>query len=231
MSIVLVLSCEHAGMQIPKVWQPRVCIPKIVLESHRGWDPGALELTKELSKAGAVEVFCHSVTRLLIELNRSLGHPKLFSEFSKHLSGAERKLLIENLYQPYRHQVSESIRKHSAKGKTVWHISVHTFTPELDGHVREAEVGLLYDPRRPGEKQFATQWQRALRASLGSDVRVRMNYPYRGIADGFVTKLRKLFPQERYVGIELEVNQGLRSNSTQWRRIKTALRDTLENIK
>ena len=35
-----------------------------------------------------------------------------------------------------------------------------------------------------------------------------MNYPYLGKADGFTTSLRQEF-QERYIGIELELNQKL----------------------
>jgi hypothetical protein len=35
-----------------------------------------------------------------------------------------------------------------------------------------------------------------------------MNYPYLGKADGFTTSLRHQF-QERYIGIELELNQKL----------------------
>ena len=31
------------------------------------------------------------------------------------------------------------------------HVSSHSFTPELDGKVRRADVGLLYDPAPRGE--------------------------------------------------------------------------------
>ncbi len=224
----LIVTCEHGGMLIPKAWQHAVHIPKKVLASHRGWDPGALELTEELSKVGAAKVFTHSITRLLIELNRSVGHPKLFSEYSAHLDRAAKKQLIQDIYEPYRTQVTKAISGHYKKGDIIWHISVHTFTSQLDGVVRQAEVGLLYDPRRGSEKHFAMRWQRVLKDSLGADMRVRMNYPYRGTADGFVTALRKVFPHERYIGVELEVNQGLRDSTVKWRCVKNALRDTLE---
>ena len=38
-----------------------------------------------------------------------------------------------------------------ARGRRVIHISSHSFTPELDGKVRSADVGLLYHPGRHGE--------------------------------------------------------------------------------
>lgn len=228
---VLVLTCEHGGNHIPKQWKPLVSIPKDVLESHRGWDPGALELFHELEKIDHVGSYHNTTTRLLIEFNRSLGHRRLFSEYALDLADEVKCRLIEDLYRPYREAVSRAIERHYKKGTTVWHISVHTFTPVLDGVERTAEIGLLYDPQRSGEKHFATNWQEALKASLGSGYRVRMNYPYRGTADGFVTALRKSFPSDRYVGIEIEVNQGLRAKPTAWRMIKEALRSSLKGLK
>ena len=49
-----------------------------------------------------------------------------------------------------------------ASGDRVVHIASHSFTPELNGHVRTADVGMLYDPGRPGEVEFATAWLDAL---------------------------------------------------------------------
>ena len=31
------------------------------------------------------------------------------------------------------------------------HLSSHSFTPELDGKVRKADIGLIYDPARQRE--------------------------------------------------------------------------------
>ena len=88
------------------------------------------------------------------------------------------------------------------------HVAVHSFTPELDGHVRNADIGLLYDSRRPREAALCRRW-RAILARMAPDLRVRYNYPYRGNTDGLGTWLRKRHPAERYLGIEIEINQGL----------------------
>ncbi|MDP1834781.1 MAG: N-formylglutamate amidohydrolase [Chlamydiales bacterium] len=223
----LILSCEHGGNKLPSPWDKQVAIPKKVLASHRGWDIGALELTLALQRAGASQVFIHEVSRLLIELNRSLHHPKLFSEFCEKLSQDERKLLIQNIHLPYRSKVAMAIQSHYSKGKDVWHVSVHSFTPVLEGVERQAEIGILYDPAREGEKQFAKAWRDLLKNKLGDRYRIRMNYPYRGTADGFVTALRKTFHSDRYVGIELEVNQGLYRDPIRWNEMSKALQQTL----
>jgi len=36
---------------------------------------------------------------------------------------------------------------------------------------------------------------------------VRRNFPYKGCNDGFTSTLRKKFPNDAYLGIELEINQ------------------------
>jgi predicted N-formylglutamate amidohydrolase len=65
-------------------------------------------------------------------------------------------------------------------------------------------MGLLYDPHRYGEKAFA---QRLAQDLKQHNLRVRLNYPYRGTSDGLTTHCRRLFPPEQYVGLEIEVNQ------------------------
>ena len=86
------------------------------------------------------------------------------------------------------------------------HISSHSFTPELYGRVRQADVGLLYDPGRRGEAKLCAQWKESL-ARMAPDLRVRRNYPYAGKGDGLTSYLRQQFRPTAYVGIELEVNQ------------------------
>ena len=98
------------------------------------------------------------------------------------------------------------MRRVVAEGHAVVHIASHSFTPELKGHVRTADVGFLYDPRRPGEVEFSSRWFRALQ-DRRPDLRLRRNYPYLGRSDGLTFRLRREHPPERYVGIELEVNQ------------------------
>ena len=70
--------------------------------------------------------------------------------------------------------------------------------------MRNADVGILYDPRRQREAEPACRWAREIAAS---GLRVRLNYPYRGTADGLCKTLRQRLPVSAYVGVELELNQ------------------------
>jgi hypothetical protein len=57
---------------------------------------------------------------------------------------------------------------------------------------------------------------------------VRRNYPYRGVSDCLVTTLRRQFAGERYLGLEIEVNQKLpRGEPGRWRRVRRVLLDSL----
>ena len=44
-------------------------------------------------------------------------------------------------------------------------------------------------------------------ARAAPQLRVRRNYPYLGRADGLPTATRRRWPQDRYIGFELELNQ------------------------
>lgn len=201
----LILSCEHGGNDIPPAWKANFSGKESILNSHRGYDPGTdnlFDFLRPLAQFG----IRNKVSRLLIEFNRSKHHPHLFSEWSKHLSAIEKDYLIKEYYQPYRNQLISEITKLLSKEDTsVLHLSIHSFTPELNGKQRKNDIGLLFDPKRIPERDFSKQFKALLLKNKGA-YSVRFNYPYLGTADGLTTALRNIFP-ENYLGIELEINQ------------------------
>jgi len=176
-----------------------------VLASHRGWDCGALPLAREIGKGLGCAVHAATVTRLLVDLNRSADSPEVFSEYTRPLPPADREALIAEHWRPYRQAVEAAV---AAGDGPVLHLSIHTFTSVWEGRRREVDVGLLFDPGRAGE----VAWCRRLRSEIErrrAELAVRDNEPYLGVADGFTSYLRGRFPVERYLGVELEVNQRL----------------------
>jgi predicted N-formylglutamate amidohydrolase len=198
-----------------------------LLDSHRGWDVGALDLARQVAAAFGVPLYAATTTRLLVDLNRSIGHPQLFSEVTRALPRARRQNLVDRHYRPHRQVVEAEIARFVASGRRVIHVASHSFTPVLDDVPRRADVAWLYDPRRPGETAFARSWMRQL-AHLAPDLRLRRNYPYRGRGDGLTAALRRRHPDAAYVGIELEVNQSLVEQPGPWDRLKEALVDSLK---
>lgn len=203
----LILSCEHATNHLPDQYRRLLAEDIERLNTHQGYDPGALDFARLLAATLSVPLFAGSVSRLLVDLNRSrTNHRSPPIRPRNDLPLVLKQEILARYYHPYRCQVEEAIEDNLRKKKNVLHLSIHSFTPVLDGVQRSADVGFLYDPIRAGEKEFCAKWRTALAAREGR-WRLRRNYPYRGTSDGFVTALRKKFPAPRYLGVELEINQ------------------------
>jgi predicted N-formylglutamate amidohydrolase len=228
-SPALVLACEHATHRVPRRYRSLFKGRVRVLESHRGWDPGALELARSLARRFDAPLFRGVVTRLLVDLNRSLQSPTLFSEVALRLEEKERLALLARYWEPYRHAVRHCLEQNLKTGK-VLHLSVHSFTPRIRGESRQTDLGLLFDPRRTVEAGFARELRTELQRNL-PDLRIDMNEPYSGVSDGLTTTLRTEFPRTRYMGIELEVNQRFsRSDRERWRAIRRGVAKALERL-
>lgn len=202
----VLVTCEHGGNQVPEEHRALFRGRRALLSSHRAWDPGSLDLAERLAGALGASLVSSSVTRLLVDLNRSRHNPRVFSEVTRALPRTERVALLERWHLPHwgatRDALSEAVRTHGC----ALHLGIHSFTPALRGVVRKPDVALLYDPARPLERAFAVAWARELATSLDSRV-VRRNDPYRGKSDGLTTAMRRQHSASRYVGIEIEINQ------------------------
>jgi predicted N-formylglutamate amidohydrolase len=210
----LIVSCEHGGNRVPVPF--RKLLSKTLLGTHRGYDPGALSVARDIAAATRAPLFYSTVSRLLVELNRPLGHPDLF-----HLPLTEktRVELLHRYHFPYWNAVGKAARR----GGRVIHLSVHSFTPRMRGETRKVDVGLLFDPRRAPEVQFCKRWRDELHR-LSPRLRVRDNEPYPGVFPSLVDALRNELGPRRYVGIQVEVNQKFpRGDAARWRRLRRLL--------
>lgn len=224
------VTCEHGGNRIPQRYRPYFLCHEALLKTHRGYDPGALTMAQELAQKLAAPLFYSTISRLLIDLNRSIGHSRLYSEAIRKAAKSERLNILERHYFPYRRKVEAAIEEAVAQGRRVIHISSHSFTPQLDGKIRNTDIGLLYDPARPAEKELCRRWQAALMVET-QNLRVRRNYPYTGNSDGLTAHLRRLFAPEAYVGIELEINQQhVFKGGRSWRALREAIIAALHQV-
>src|SRR5258705_1054118 len=156
--LALVLSCEHGGYRVPAEYRTRFRGKTKVLQSHLGWDPGALELARAIARETNAPLLANTVSRLVVESNRSIGHPKLFSEFTRGLSRTERERALKMHYHPHRGAIEAVVRSALRPHARVVHVGVHTFPPILKGKKRTGDVGLLYDPSRKEEETFVELW-------------------------------------------------------------------------
>ena len=202
----LFVTAEHGGNDVPPDFAEIFRGRDELLESHRGWDPGSLGLATVLASRLNATLFTATVTRLLVDPNRSSYHRDVFSEVTRPLDRAARSALLDAWHRPHRDRVMNAVARAVDQGRHVLHLGIHSFTPELNGVVRKPDIAFLYDPQRPTEAKIARAWAKGVAARLPGRT-IRRNDPYRGSADGLTTTLRRMHADTSYAGIEVEVNQ------------------------
>jgi predicted N-formylglutamate amidohydrolase len=221
----VVVSCEHASFRIPPALR-HLGVAPAARRSHVAWDPGAAEIARQCAAAVGAPLHLGRWSRLVVDLNRSLDHPKLIATESfgievpgnAGLSTQEREERVRRFWWPYRRAVDADLARAMSRYGRCLHVSVHSFTPVAHGRVRPTEIGLLFDPSRRRERAVAE----ALRAFLRTDaprLAVHANRPYRGTSDGFTTHLRRAHAASRYAGVEVEVNQKLLTSRAKVERL------------
>ena len=221
----LMLTCEHASNKLPAAFKKFV--PADVQKTHRAYDIGALQVFRKLVKFAKPEFSCEGkFSRLFVDLNRTITNKSAFSEYYGKLEASDmaaaKKMKASAIayWMEYRENVEKFVAKNvnadkksvgkkgekgAASNAEVVHLGIHSFTPTLNGKVRNTDIGILYDPARPLERKYAQVIKDEIKR-LYPHMKVRFNYPYKGTSDGLTTTLRKKFGH-RYVGIEIEMNQ------------------------
>jgi predicted N-formylglutamate amidohydrolase len=202
----IIISCEHAGNYIPKPYSHLFEGKDEVLASHRGWDIGSMEVGKYVARHLEAPFFFQKVSRLLVEANRSLNNPELFSEFSVGLLEPQKKVLVDSYHHTYRLGVINEIEKAFLSYNRVIHISIHSFTPVLNGVERSVDLGVLVDESIAAEAEYAYYLKDRISVAI-PEMLTMVNIPYNGADDGFTTYLRTQYSSDKYIGVELEVNQ------------------------
>ena len=228
--VFVLLTCEHGGRDVPPDHKGRFNDAEAELASHRGYDIGALGVALRMAARLPAPVIFSTVTRLLIDLNRSINQPDAFSEFTRDLPESLRDRIVRTHYTPHRDCVTRAVQAGIGSGHNVLHIGVHSCTDVLRGVERDLDIALLFDATRDREKLFCERWIDAMRAHERG-LRYRFNEPYNGADDGLTTTLRRGLDPAAYLGIEIEVRQGMiiepRAQQATGDLLADALRDVL----
>lgn len=214
----LFLTCEHAGNKIPARYKKLFAKNQGVLRTHRGSDPGAAAIAREVAKQTRTPLYSQKISRLVVDMNRSVGSDTLLSRWTKSLPPADQQRILDEIYRPYRNLIYDEVDR-ALRNARVVHIGIHSFSPYLDPARRSCHIGILFDPR----SRFETKTAEILRDQLAlafPRLGIRMNYPYRGDGDGLTTDLRHTHPKTRYAGLELELNQAVLKKLTAAQTLK-----------
>lgn len=209
----VVVSVEHASFDLPR-WTGHLGLSEEFLRSHHGWDPGAAAVGQRLAEAFDAPLHLGEWSRLLVDLNRSCSNPRVIPSRSGHrkipgnadLDLQIRQERLDRYWRPYRMAAEKDLDEAVARHGQALHLSIHSFTPRLRGDIRRNHFGLLYCPSWKAEKAMADSLARWL---ADSRYRVRRNYPYSGLDDGFCMRMRAGRSRRRYLGMEIEINQAL----------------------
>jgi len=162
-------------------------LPASELDRHIGWDIGAEPLTRRLASRFNAPAIITSYSRLVIDCNRALSDPSCISEVSDStvvpgnadLSPTARAERAEAIYWPYHRRIALMLDGFAARGVVPAVISIHSFTPSLQGVPRPWQVGVLWDV----DQRIAAPLLRALRENEALIVGDNQPYSLRGPTD------------------------------------------------
>jgi predicted N-formylglutamate amidohydrolase len=154
----LVFFSDHAGRAIPQRLGT-LGLRQAELDQHIGWDIGIANLTRALAaELDAPAVLC-GYSRLVIDCNRRLDDPTSIAQESDRipvpgnhgLTAEDRKARAEAIFRPYHAAVAAAITGKRKAGSDPAVLSLHSFTPQMNGFSRPWHVGILWnrDPRLP----------------------------------------------------------------------------------
>lgn len=151
----LLLVCEHASASVPRRYAD-LGLTAAQRTAHIGWDPGALELAQALADALDSPLVHARHSRLLMDLNRDPQAADSIVTVSdgitipgnQQLDAAERRLRQRWLYAPFHAAIEDLAQARAARGLGSVLVSIHSFTPVLQGAARPWQIGVLSDRDR-----------------------------------------------------------------------------------
>lgn len=176
-----VLICDHAGRAIPKALG-NLGLDDSALWRHIAWDIGIADVTRQLARSLDAPAVLSGYSRLVIDCNRRLGNPSSIPQESdgvevpgnRGLTPEDRQARAAACFDPYHGAVGRLIDGRRRAGIVPALVSMHSFTPVMNGFERPWHVGILWN--RDG--RLPVPLLRRLAAE--SDICVGDNEPYTG---------------------------------------------------
>ncbi len=152
----VLLLCDHASAALP-ARAAGLGLPPELLARHIAWDIGAAETTRRLSALMDAPAVLSGASRLYIDVNRSPSNPSSILGVSdgievpgnRNLTTVERECRIADYFTPYHRAAEDLGDKIAARAGLPAFVTVHSFTPVMDGFERPWHIGILWhrDPR------------------------------------------------------------------------------------
>ncbi|EWY37470.1 N-formylglutamate amidohydrolase [Skermanella stibiiresistens SB22] len=148
----VLLVCDHASRAIPKS-MGTLGLDETALSRHIAYDIGAAEVTRHLIERYDAAAVMSGYSRLIVDLNRDLEDPTLIPVISdgvvvpanRSLDPADVATRLDALFWPYHTTVAAEIARLLERGQVPAMVSIHSFTPVMNGFERPWHIGVLWD--------------------------------------------------------------------------------------
>lgn len=178
----MLLVCDHASWRLPASLGDMGLDPP-ARRCHLAVDIGAGTLTRLLAARLSVTAVLCQYSRLVVDCNRELLDPSAFLEFgdgivipgNRNLTPEQKEIRANAIYWPYHRAIDDEIARLKSYGTSPAMLSIHSFTPVLNGVARPWQMGVLWDV----DKRLAEVFLKALG---DAGLLVGDNEPYSGKA-------------------------------------------------
>jgi predicted N-formylglutamate amidohydrolase len=175
----VLVTCDHASRRVPKSLH-NLGVDAETLKLHIGWDIGAADVSRGLARRLDAPAILAGYSRLVIDCNRDLDDPTSTPALSdgipvpgnRDLSSAAKERRAEALFRPYHRGIEAALDRFAARGVHPAVLSIHSFTPVMNGIARPWHIGILWDK----DPRMAVPVLAALRREAG--LVVGDNEPY-----------------------------------------------------
>ena len=160
----VLLVCDHASNRFPRSLGT-MGLDYLDRVSHIALDIGAGAVAESLANnVRATTVLCQ-YSRLIVDCNRKLIDDSAFLEKSDgvdipgndNLQESEKERRASEIYWPYHNTIKDQIVRLKKHGIDPVVISIHSFTPVMNGNDREWEIGVLWDKDSVTAQIFLTR--------------------------------------------------------------------------
>lgn len=150
--VPILLVCDHASCRLP-IALGNLGLDPFARRCHLAIDIGAGPLTEQLAASLGATAVLARYSRLVVDLNRQLMDASAFLEFgdgilisgNRNLGQADKDSRADVFYWPYHKAVDEQVQRLRNVGPPPAFISVHSFTPVMNGKNRPWQIGVLWD--------------------------------------------------------------------------------------
>lgn len=164
-SLPLILVCDHAGQFVPADLPAYMGLNPQQFDDHIAWDIGAAALTRMMSARLQVPAVLSTYSRLFIDCNRALEDETSIIPVSdgivipanQGLTLLQRQDRQTRAFFPYHDRIDQLIGRFRRTSTPLFLLSIHSFTPQMDGFRRPWPLGILWN-RDARAKDLAFKW-------------------------------------------------------------------------